>query len=518
MKKIAINFLLMIVFLCALGANVYAADINVTIQDNFFAPSAVTVNVGDKITWTNNGVTPHTTTSGTSCPAGNGIWNSGSLSSGQSFSFTFTQAGTFPYFCSNHCFTGTVVVNPVVTMAPAPSGPQVIVYVPTVTPEVNTNLVLAKPLAIGPLAEGGSLINIQVALPQFQVPVDIYVIAYFPTVASDAIFNVTPDLAFQNISLEEFSLAASAGVPPAGMAPWMASVTAPVNSTLYADIPVSAVPPGDYAFFVLVTLPNNLFDYDLFGTAFALGVPINATLTGGQEVPPVATAATATANLAVDFTSGEVIGTMNFTGLTSNSIGAHIHDGAAGSNGPIIVAFSGGTGTTSGIWSVSGVLTPSQLDDLRANLLYVNIHSVNFPSGEIRAQLIFPNLNMIAAMSGDKEVPAVPTSAEGIADFSVNVNTGELTGTAAFSGLSSNATAAHIHFGGAGVNGGIIIPLVGGAGGTSGTWSVPAGTVLTAAQLTALSNNLLYVNIHSVNFSGGEIRSQLYYPQGAPTP
>jgi len=96
MKKIAINFLLMIVFLCALGANVYAADINVTIQDNFFAPSAVTVNVGDKITWTNNGVTPHTTTSGTSCPAGNGIWNSGSLSSGQSFSFTFTQAGTFP--------------------------------------------------------------------------------------------------------------------------------------------------------------------------------------------------------------------------------------------------------------------------------------------------------------------------------------------------------------------------------------------------------------------------------------
>jgi len=81
--------------------------------------------------------------------------------------------------------------------------------------------------------------------------VDIYVIAYFPTVASDAIFNVTPDLAFQNISLEEFSLAASAGVPPAGMAPWMASVTAPVNSTLYADIPVSAVPPETMRFLSL---------------------------------------------------------------------------------------------------------------------------------------------------------------------------------------------------------------------------------------------------------------------------
>ena len=514
MKKIAINFLLMVVLLGALGATAFAANINVTIQDNFFAPNEVTVNVGDTITWTNNGAAPHTTTSGTICPIGNGKWDSGILLSGQSFSFTFTQAGTFPYFCSIHCFTGTVVVNPVVPMAPAPAGPQFFAYDPVVTPVVSTDPALAKPLAIGTLAEGGGLINLQLALPQFQVPVDIYVLIYLPTFAPNALFSLTPDLAFQNIPLDQFLQAASEGLPPAGMAPWMASVTEPVNSTLFANVPVSAFPPGEYSSFVIVTLPNDLFNFDFFSTGFAIGVPITATLTGAQEVPPVATAATATANLAVDFTSGDVNGTMVFSGLTSNSTAAHIHDGPAGSNGPIIVPFTGGAGATSGMWSVSGLLTPSQLDDLRAGLLYVNIHSADFPSGEIRAQLIFPNINITAAMSGAKEVPAVSTSADGAANLSYNINTGAVTGTLSFSGLSSNATEAHIQQGLPGANGPSIVSLTGGAGVISGTWTIPDGTVLTPAQV----NGGLYVNISSVNFPLGEIRGDLFLPPGSPTP
>ncbi len=391
MKKIAINLLLMATLLCALGANAYAATVNVSIGDNFFSPNTVNVNVGDTITWTNNGFAPHTSTSGTSCPTGNGTWDSGTLSRGQSFSFTFTQAGTFPYFCSIHCFTGTVVVNPVVVpMAPIPSGPQFFVYNPVVTPVVDTNLALAKPLAIGPLAQGGSLTNVQVALPQFQVPVDIYVIIYSPTVDPNTLFNFTPSLALQGISLDQFLQATSAGLPPAGMTPWMTSVMEPVNSTLFSDFPASVYPPGEYSFFVIVTLPNNLFNYDLFATSFAIGVPITETLTGAQEVPPVATSATATANLAVDLSSGFITGTMVFSGLSSNSTAAHIHDAPAGSNGPIILPFTGGSGAASGMWSISGVLTPSQLTDLSAGLLYVNIHSVDFPSGEIRAQLIIP--------------------------------------------------------------------------------------------------------------------------------
>jgi plastocyanin len=269
MKKIAINLLLMVALLCALGANAYAATVNVSIRDFFFSPQTIPVNVGDTITWTNNGFFLHSTTSGTSCPTPDGKWDSGLLSNGQSFSVTFTQAGTFQYFCTPHCFTGTVVVNPG-AVASAPSGAQFFSYAPVVTPIVNTDLALARPLAIGPLAEGGDLINLQVALPQFQVPVDIYVILFSPTLDFNTIFNVTPDISFQNISLMQFLQSAAAGLPPDGMTPWMAGVIGHVDSTLFANIPASALPNGEYLFFVLVTLPNNLFNFDLFETDFTL--------------------------------------------------------------------------------------------------------------------------------------------------------------------------------------------------------------------------------------------------------
>ncbi|MBI5100994.1 MAG: hypothetical protein HZB33_04075 [Nitrospirae bacterium] len=61
--------------------------------------------------WTNNGVLGHSATSGANWPTKDGIWDSEILSGGQSFSFTFTQSGTFPYFCTPHGFTGTVIVR-----------------------------------------------------------------------------------------------------------------------------------------------------------------------------------------------------------------------------------------------------------------------------------------------------------------------------------------------------------------------------------------------------------------------
>jgi hypothetical protein len=54
--------------------------------------------------------------------------------------------------------------------------------------------------------------------------------------------------------------------------------------------------------------------------------------------------------------------------------------------------------------------------------------------------------------------------------------------------------------------------LRGGAGATAGIWSVPAGTFLTAAQLTALKVGSLYVNVHTVNNPAGEIRGQIEIP------
>jgi hypothetical protein len=79
--------------------------VNVAIGDNFFSPQTITVTVGTTVHWTNSGSHVHTTTSST------GLWDSGNLSSGQTFDYTFNSTGTFPYFCQIHGnMTATVIV------------------------------------------------------------------------------------------------------------------------------------------------------------------------------------------------------------------------------------------------------------------------------------------------------------------------------------------------------------------------------------------------------------------------
>jgi hypothetical protein len=82
-----------------------AGDPSDTISDYKFAPAAITVHVGDTVTWTNDGPTEHSAT------ASNGSFDTGLLKKGASASHTFAQAGTFAYICSIHPFMhGTVVV------------------------------------------------------------------------------------------------------------------------------------------------------------------------------------------------------------------------------------------------------------------------------------------------------------------------------------------------------------------------------------------------------------------------
>ena len=111
-------------------------------------------------------------------------------------------------------------------------------------------------------------------------------------------------------------------------------------------------------------------------------------------------------------------------------------------------------------------------------------------------------------MSGSQEVPANNSNGGGSV-------TGVLTGTTlnltvAFSGLTTPATAAHIHSGALGVAGPVIIdlaPLGFPLGATSGMFN--ANNTLTAAQVALLGTNGLYVNIHNATFPGGEIRGQI---------
>jgi len=118
-------------------------------------------------------------------------------------------------------------------------------------------------------------------------------------------------------------------------------------------------------------------------------------------------------------------------------------------------------------------------------------------------------------LRGAEEVPPVVTAATGTATFTVDLGSGVVTGSATFSNLSTPSSGAHIHQAPAGVIGGVILPLAGGDGVRSGTYTVPPNAVpLTPAQINALKANGLYVNVHSVQNPGGEIRGQITTPPG----
>ncbi len=75
--------------------------------DNFsFGPGTLTVPVGTTVTWTNRDDIPHTVVST------DGVFKSRVLDTDEKFSYTFSKAGTFPYFCSIHPkMTGKVIVQ-----------------------------------------------------------------------------------------------------------------------------------------------------------------------------------------------------------------------------------------------------------------------------------------------------------------------------------------------------------------------------------------------------------------------
>ncbi len=74
--------------------------------------TAIQVVLGTTVTWTNRDIVPHNVTLSPVVISSSDNWESRLLYPGQSFSYTFTSRGTFPYYCSEHPFEmiGTVIV------------------------------------------------------------------------------------------------------------------------------------------------------------------------------------------------------------------------------------------------------------------------------------------------------------------------------------------------------------------------------------------------------------------------
>lgn len=224
---------------------------------------------------------------------------------------------------------------------------------------------------------------------------------------------------------------------------------------------------------------------------------------------------------------------------TQGIIFAHIHNGAFGENGPVVVDLipnQDPSGLLNGVIAegmirannLKGTLTGKPLSELiailRNGMAYVNIHTATNRPGELRGQisLIEPNDNgnFTSQLSGNEEVPAVDTKAKGVGIFRFNRNSTMLDFMMNVSNIE-DIVFSHIHLGKRGANGPVVVTLdnVKRDGRVNGVYArgmitnddlrgkMLGGDLLILRE--ALRTGNAYINIHSTKFPGGELRGQL---------
>ena len=109
---------------------------------------------------------------------------------------------------------------------------------------------------------------------------------------------------------------------------------------------------------------------------------VSVKLSGAEEVPPVQTSGTGEGTIRV-LADGAVEGSVKTTGVEGTM--AHIHQGAKGQNGPVIIPLtkSGDTYTV----PAGSKLNEAQIKAFKEGGLYVNVHTAKNKGGEVRAQL-----------------------------------------------------------------------------------------------------------------------------------
>ena len=239
----------------------------------------------------------------------------------------------------------------------------------------------------------------------------------------------------------------------------------------------------------------------LAALAPAQKVAMRATLDGGQEVPPNVSPGVGTAVAVVDMDANTLSLDLTFHGLSAAESDAHIHGPAqAGVTAGVKFQLPLGNKKTV-VWNYS----QADEQDILDGLMYVNIHSASFPAGEIRGQILRdPSVHVLSAtLDGLQEVPPTPSAGVGTMRVAIDPVANQLAIDLTYTGLGAAETAAHIHGPApAGVNAGVKFTL------PPGNKKVGVWTYNQVDEADILAG-LMYVNIHSTNFTNGEIRGQI---------
>ncbi|MDH3196955.1 MAG: CHRD domain-containing protein [Candidatus Krumholzibacteria bacterium] len=229
-----------------------------------------------------------------------------------------------------------------------------------------------------------------------------------------------------------------------------------------------------------------------------------ATIDGAQAGTP--SAGTGTATFVLNDAGTELTYNIQFSGLGSAETAAHIHSAAEGD----AVVKNLGTGSPKiGKWTNTDTppLTAGRVTDLLNGEMYVNIHSVNFPGGEIRGQILQGVCSTTCfEASVDGAQAGTGSTGTGFGTFTLNHTETELSYEVTFSGLIAPETAAHIH---SDAEGGGVVKNLGTGSPKVGVWSFTDTPPLNPARVTALKAGQHYVNIHSTAHPGGEIKGQM---------
>lgn len=281
-----------------------------------------------------------------------------------------------------------------------------------------------------------------------------------------------------------------------GTPPYLVQAKASLSDATWLDVVTTSNQTA-----TVPTLGNMAF-YRVSDRAAAPVVLLTAVLSGANERPAVTTTGTGTGIFSLSGT--QLTYQVSYANLAGNASAAHIHGvtNTTGSAG-VIIPFPAPSGT-SGMFSGIATVTEAQRAALLAGLTYANIHTSVAGGGEIRGQ-VAPS-QFTAVLNGANERPT-PVAGSGTGSGTLTLIGNQLTYDVSYSGLSSAATAAHIH-GPAGTD--APAPVLIGLGTPSGTSGTLSGTLtLSQDNLNHILNGQTYINIHTVNNGGGEIRGQI---------
>jgi Cu/Zn superoxide dismutase len=253
-------------------------------------------------------------------------------------------------------------------------------------------------------------------------------------------------------------------------------------------------------------------------------------MTGAQENPAVVTTATGQGTAVISADGSTITYIVTYSGLSGAVNAAHIHTGATGTNGGVILPLVPGPSPMSGTltaanFTASGSVTTfaEAVAAIRAGTTYFNLHTTANPGGEIRGQIMPAGDAYFADLTGFQQNPPVTTTASGTGLVVISADASSVTYLLSYSGLSGALNAAHIHAAAVGSNGPVILPFVVGPSPmtqvlTASTLT-PAGSIATFADaVAAIRAGGTYFNLHTTANPGGEIRGQIGVTVAAPAP